>query len=97
MDKDDVVHISNTHTQQNVIQPLKKEETRPFVTTWMDPEGITLSEISQGKTHTLRWCRRVGFQNKKQVHRRRGQVGSCPRPGAGAGAGKMIPKVQMPP
>ena len=26
---------------------LKKKETLPFVTTWMDPEDIRLSEISQ--------------------------------------------------
>ena len=30
-----------------IIQPLKSEEILPFVTTWMDPEGTMLSEISQ--------------------------------------------------
>ena len=27
--------------------PIKKDEILPFVTTWMDLEGIMLSEISQ--------------------------------------------------
>jgi len=26
---------------------------RPFMTTWMDLEGITLSEINQRKTNTI--------------------------------------------
>ena len=49
---------TNTHkytlyvyTQWNVVHPfffssLKEKETLPFATIWMDPEGITLSEIS---------------------------------------------------
>ena len=32
---------------------IKKNEILPFVTTWMDPEGIVLSEISQTKTNTI--------------------------------------------
>ena len=31
----------------------KKNGTLPFVTTWMDLEGIMLSEISQRKTNTI--------------------------------------------
>ena len=31
----------------NVIEPLKKKEILPFVTTWMEHEGTMLSEISQ--------------------------------------------------
>ena len=30
----------------------KEKEILPFITTWMDLEGIMLSEISQGKTNT---------------------------------------------
>ena len=41
-----------THTQWTIIQPLKKE-ILPGVTTWMDLEGIMLSEISQRKTNTV--------------------------------------------
>ena len=33
---------------------IRHEEILPFVTTWMDPEGITLIEISQiEKTNTV--------------------------------------------
>ena len=31
----------------NISQPLKKNEILPFVTTWMDLEGIMLNEISE--------------------------------------------------
>ena len=30
---------------------IKKNEILPFATTWMEPEGIMLSEISQSKTN----------------------------------------------
>ena len=33
-------------------EPIKKNELLPFVTTWMDLEGVMLSEISQRKTNT---------------------------------------------
>ena len=33
-------------------QKIKKNEVLQFVTTWMEPEGLTLSEIRR-KTHTL--------------------------------------------
>ena len=43
----------------------KKNEILPFVTTWMDLEGITLSEISQkGKTSTVYFHLHV--KSKKQ-------------------------------
>ena len=32
---------------------MRKKETLPFVMTWMDLEGIMLSEISQRKTNTV--------------------------------------------
>ena len=43
MDKD-VVHIYN-----GILFSHNREEILPFVTTWMDLEGIMLSEISQMK------------------------------------------------
>ena len=43
MDKGDVVYI-----QWNITQPLKNE-ILPFATTWMELEGILLSEISQSE------------------------------------------------
>ena len=36
-----------THTQWDTTQTYKKNEILPFLTTWMDLEGIVLSEISQ--------------------------------------------------
>ena len=44
MNKD--VRYIYIYTQWNITQPLKNE-ILPFVTTWMDLEGIILSEISQ--------------------------------------------------
>ena len=46
MDKENVDYIHMYATQ-----PLKKNEIFPYVTTWMDLEGITLSEISQIETN----------------------------------------------
>ena len=42
MDKEDVVYIYLV---------IKKNEILPFATTWMELEGIMLSEISQRKTY----------------------------------------------
>jgi len=36
-----------------MIFSLKKKPILPFVTMWMDLEGITLSEISQRNTQTI--------------------------------------------
>ena len=40
---------SCTYTQWNIIQPEKKKENLPFVTTWMDLEGIMPNEISKAE------------------------------------------------
>ena len=32
---------------------VRKKEILPFVTTWMDLEGIMLSEVSQRKKHCI--------------------------------------------
>ena len=48
MDKEDVVHICN-----GILLSHKKDEILPFATTWMDLEGIMLSEISQTKINTV--------------------------------------------
>ncbi|MBN9996815.1 DUF1725 domain-containing protein [Listeria monocytogenes] len=42
MDKEDVVYIHN-----GILLSHEKDEILSFVTTWMDLEGIMLSEISQ--------------------------------------------------
>lgn len=44
------IHI---YTQWNVSQSLIKKRILPFVTTWMEPEGIVLSKISQRKTNIV--------------------------------------------
>ena len=56
MDKEDVEYIYIYIYMEyiyiyiwNITQPLKKYKILPFATTWMDLEGIMLSEISQTK------------------------------------------------
>ena len=50
---------THTHAQNapwNITQPLKQNEILPFATTWMDLEGIMLSEINltlKDKYHTI--------------------------------------------
>ena len=46
----------HTHTHTHTMKyysAIKKSGILPFATTWMDPEGIMLSEISQKKTNTV--------------------------------------------
>ena len=51
MDKETVIH---THTHRVEYSVIKKKEILPFATTWMNHEGIMLSEISQmGKAYTV--------------------------------------------
>ena len=47
MDNEDVVHTYNG------ISVIKKNEIIPFVATWMDLEGITLSETSDRERQIL--------------------------------------------
>ena len=53
MDKEDVIHThthTHTHAHTHTLEyctAIKKDEILPLVITWMDPEGIMLSEISQ--------------------------------------------------
>ena len=61
MDKEDVKYThththTHTHTKHTMeyYLAIKKSEILPFVATWMDLEGITLSEISQ--TEKDKYC-----------------------------------------
>ena len=44
---------THTHTHNGILLSHKKDEILPFATTWMDLEGIMLSEISQTETNTI--------------------------------------------
>ena len=46
MDKQDVVYLY-THIHNGISLSHKKNETMPFIETWMDLEIIILSEVSQ--------------------------------------------------
>ena len=45
---------------------MKKNEILPFATTWMDLEGIMLSEVSQTKTNNAWYPFYVESQKKKK-------------------------------
>ena len=65
----------------------KENEILPFVTTWMDLEGIILSEINQTKTNTVWFHLNVESKNTKQMnkqnqtYRYREQIDGCQRGG----------------
>ena len=47
---------THTHTHTYPVEyylAIKNEDISPFVTTWMEPKSIMLSEISQRKTNTV--------------------------------------------
>ena len=51
MNKENVAHTHvHTYTQWKHYSAIKKKEILLFVTTWMDLEGVMLSEISQIET-----------------------------------------------
>ena len=47
-----IVYYTYTHTIE-YYSAIKNNEILPFATTWMDSEGIMLSEIHQTKTNTI--------------------------------------------
>ena len=50
---DEWIKKNGIHTMDNYSAIKNKNEVLPFVTTWMDSEGIVLSEISQRKKNTV--------------------------------------------
>ena len=48
MGKEGVVYIYN-----GIYSAIKENEISPFATSWMELEGIMLSETSQRKTNTI--------------------------------------------
>ena len=65
----------------------QKKDILPFVTTWMDLEGIMLSEINQTKTNTMglylhveskkQTNKQINETKWKQTHRYREQKDGC--------------------
>ena len=49
----DVSKHTQKYKQWNITQPLKMDEILSFAATWIDLEGIMLSEISQRKINTV--------------------------------------------
>ena len=50
---------------------IKKNETLPFATMWMEPEGITLSEISQRKQKSYDFTHMRTLRDKTDEHKGR--------------------------
>ena len=77
MDKEDVVYTLN-----GILFSCKKDEILPVAATWIDLEGIMLSEIRQRKTNTI-WfhlymkSKEEKQAKQKQTHRYREQTGGC--------------------
>ena len=62
---------------------MRKKKILPFATTWMDLEGIMLSDISQRKTniYDLTYIQTLNKKTKKQngIHRHGEQTVGCQR------------------
>ena len=59
---------THTHTHTHTMKyysAIKKNEIMPFSVTWMDPEIVILSEVSQRKTNIIR--HRLYVESKKMV------------------------------
>ena len=70
MDKEDVVH-------NGILLTHKKDKIVPLATTWIDPEGIMLSKISQTeKDNTARFH---SYVEDKRTHGQREQISGYQR------------------
>ena len=59
------IRYKHTHTME-YYSAIEKKETFPFAIMWMEPEGITLSKLSQTKTNTIWFHLYVAFKKTKQ-------------------------------
>ena len=77
---------THTHTHWNYYSVITKKETLPFATTWMNLEGIRLSEIIQAEKDK---CCTIAYMwiLKKQTQKIREQIGGCRGQDAGVGNG----------
>ena len=86
MGKENVYTHTHTHTEE-YCSAIKKNEILPSVTTWMDLEGIMLSEISQRETlhdFTYMWNLKNKTNEQTQQNRTRLiETGSCRGEGVG--------------
>ena len=63
MDQENVIYM-----YMNFTQPFKKKEISPFVTVWMDLEGIMLSEMSEkDKYHMISLNEESGGKKKNNL------------------------------
>ena len=63
MDKADVLH-----THSGILLSHRKNEIMPFAATWMDPETVILSEVSQRKTSIIWYHLHVEFKKEVQMN-----------------------------
>ena len=64
MDKEVVIHIYN-----GILLSHKKNKIKPFLATWMDPEILTLSEVSLTKKTKTSWNNRLVPNRKRSSSR----------------------------
>ena len=87
MNKEDVVHMENYILKRmKILKAIKKNEIVPFAATWMDPEIIIESEVSQRQTNVMivfiyKWSLKNDknklfffFSKQKQTHRKQTYV-----------------------
>ena len=63
------------YLQWNITEPFKKNEILPFAMTWMELEGIILSEINQSEKDNYMISLMWNLRNKTDEHRgRKGKI-----------------------
>ena len=74
-----------THTMKYYL-PMQKNETMPFAATWLNPEIVILSEVSQRKTNILWYHLCVEFKTwykeliyKTETHSQTSKISLLPK------------------